>query len=73
MTKVAMTVLEITILHPVEDTPHVYDLEEIAREIDGGDWVGCVQPKVIGKVVPPEDVQQKLLDVGNDGTFFGEE
>jgi hypothetical protein len=46
-----------------------YSLEEIAREIDSGDWLG--KWEVTSSVpVPDDQVQMECEAIGNDGTFF---
>lgn len=45
------------------------DLTQIDYEISYGDCIGQVR-KINSVAIPPDQVQEALLSIGNDGTFF---
>jgi hypothetical protein len=62
-TKVLVTVLS-------EDVPPEFDsLEELARFIDYGDGIGQYSVES-HEEVPADKVEEELIAIGNDGTFF---
>lgn len=69
--QVCKTTFVLTVLHPAEDNPVSYDLEDVAREIDSGLWIGNVE-HVSTVAVPREQVEAELTAIGNDGGFFDE-
>lgn len=50
-----------------DDDP--FGLKDIDYAITDGDCIGNVE-LVSDEIVPPEKVEQELLRIGNDGTFF---
>lgn len=47
-------------------------IEEVYGDCLSGNLIGKFDNKLELSVVPAEDVQAKLLEYGNDGTFFDE-
>ncbi|BAI96684.1 hypothetical protein Sj15T_09870 [Sphingobium sp. TA15] len=64
-------VLQVTILLDRSDRPRLYSmgLENIAREMDEGGFVGMVST-LSDQPLKPGDVHEELLAIGNDGCFF---
>lgn len=63
--------IQLTVLMP--ESRHgdlnTMSLAQLVAEMDGGDFVGDHVNTYVG-VVPPGNVTNELLAVGNDGTFF---
>lgn len=47
-------------------------LEEIAQGMDTGPYIGTLDLDVVTLITDPEQIQNELVDVGNDGEFFRE-
>jgi hypothetical protein len=70
-TQVWQTHVIVTVLSQGDFPTSKMSLEDIARQIDEGDWIGTVNMRAPIRV-PPENVRPLLLSIGNDGTFFGD-
>lgn len=73
MPDVMKFVLETTVLIPSSEAArfHKMELSELAEEMDGGAFIGGTTTRFKG-VVPPGDLEDELLLIGNDGGFFDE-
>lgn len=74
MTTIRKVVLELTLL--LEDAgrdriDHL-SLEQIAREMDEGSFIGTVT-LASDTIVPPSNVKEALKALGNDGSFFSDD
>lgn len=65
------TTFVVTILHYADDAPTGHEsMEQVAREMEDGAWIGQFELKrTVG--VHPRRVNLELLELGNDGSFFG--
>lgn len=63
--------LEMTILIEADDEAWfgTLSLAQIAREMDEGAFIGAV-PSHLSEHVPPDRLEEELLEIGNDGSFF---
>jgi len=69
------TTITVTVFHEAYDQQAAEtnmahrELEEVASQIDSGDWIGQTE---IGPTVrvPRSKLKSELLAIGNDGTFF---
>jgi len=64
-------VYELVVLAPTDLDEAVCDssLVELACEMDNGDLVGQLRLKS-NDIVPPAQIREELVAVGNDGEFF---
>ncbi|WP_448205333.1 hypothetical protein [Azospirillum sp. sgz302134] len=67
--KIAKTILTVTILHPVDESPEGKPLDAIGRELDDGGWIGQIASASV-TAVSDDRVRDELIALGNDGTFF---
>lgn len=69
--KIKKITLEVTILLEAKDEAWfgTLSLAEIAREMDEGAIIGAVGSHLSADV-PPGALEQELLEIGNDGSFF---
>lgn len=69
--KIQKTTFIVTVLHYADDAPTGHEsMEQVAREMDDGAWIGQFELKRTIDV-RPQCVNRELLALGNDGTFFG--
>lgn len=70
---IVRTVFTIEVLsrggYEVRDDDRLHDLQAIAEDITEGDCIGDVT-WTSAEVVPPDKVQEHLVRIGNDGSFF---
>lgn len=69
--KIRKTIIQVTILHPIDDDVDGASLADIGYQIDEGSWLG--QSKVLESTpVLNDQVEAECLALGNDGLFFAE-
>lgn len=74
MTTIREVVLELTLLLEDADRDLLdqMSLEQIAREMDEGSFIGTVSI-ASEAIVPPSNVKEALKALGNDGSFFADD
>lgn len=69
MAKIQKTTFVITVLHTDDERPNAPSIEQLAKALDDGPWIGQMEQKATVPV-PAKSVCKELLAIGNDGTFF---
>lgn len=69
MARIVKTIIQVTVLHEEGTDPNLMDLEDLAHEIDQGDWLGSTS-MVSSEVLPDDCVVAECQALGNDGSFF---
>lgn len=67
MSKISKTIITFTVLHRTDDQPE--DLDHALREAFDGGMVG-LETDSVTVPVPDDDVEDELVALGSDGTFF---
>lgn len=66
---IVKTTITITLLHRSDNLMSDYDIEDVLYEMREGEAVGWETSRIT-EPVAPERVEQELIALGNDGTFF---
>ena len=64
------TVLQMTVLHHHDFDPAAISLAQLAYELDDGECIGGDLVAVTSENVPRHKLEDELMAVGNDGSFF---
>ena len=69
--QIKQTTFTLTVLHRADEDPTDLNIESVLQEIDSGSMIGQVD---LGRQedVPQNELQDRLLAIGNDGTFFND-
>ena len=70
MPKVKKTVVTVTVLHEAGESLDGLSLSDIAYELDEGSMIGSFGLTSLTDI-PDSQLEDELLQIGNDGEFFG--
>jgi len=69
--QIVKTVITFTVLHRADNPMTDYSIDQVLSETNEGDAVGWETDRT-SQTIPPEQVVDELIALGNDGTFFEE-